>query len=152
MTVRILGIVDTKKWLLGGVAAVVVAGGLIAGLVSIATARPVSTPAASAGTSSSAQARPSGGSRDGGTVGSRDGGTVVTGDEATKVSAAVTAKDSSVTVSSVRKNADGSYVVLGTKAGQNVVYRVSADLTTVTQAQGGRFGASGGADDHSRDR
>ena len=136
MTVRTLGTVNTKKWLIAGAAAVVVVGGLIAGVVSVATARPASTAAAGAGTSGTPQARPSGGSR--------GGGTVVTGDEATKVAAAVTAKDSAVTVSSVRKNADGSYLVLGTKAGQNVFYRVSADLATVTQAQGGGFGASGG--------
>jgi len=36
--------------------------------------------------------------------------TPVTGDEATKVSAAVTAKDSTVTVASVRKDPDGSFV------------------------------------------
>jgi hypothetical protein len=56
----------------------------------------------------------------------------VTGDEATKVTAAVTAKDSAVTVSEVRKDADGSYDVVGTKDSKKVLYEVSADLTTVT--------------------
>lgn len=56
----------------------------------------------------------------------------MTGDEATKVSAAVTAKDSTVTVTSVRKDADGSYDVLGSKNGTAVFYDVSADLGTVT--------------------
>jgi hypothetical protein len=49
------------------------------------------------------------------------------------VTAAMKAKDSSVTVTSVRKDPDGSYDVLGTKAGANVMYDVSTDLTTVTQ-------------------
>jgi hypothetical protein len=33
----------------------------------------------------------------------------------------------------VRKDADGSYDVLGTKDGANVFYEVSADLNTITQ-------------------
>jgi len=59
--------------------------------------------------------------------------TPVTGSEAAKVTAAVKAKDSSVTVTSVRKDPDGSYDVLGTKAGANVMLDVSADLATITQ-------------------
>jgi hypothetical protein len=59
--------------------------------------------------------------------------TPVTGAELAKVTAAMKAKDSSVTVSSVRKDPDGSYDVLGTKAGAEVMYDVSADLTTFTQ-------------------
>ena len=73
--------------------------------------------------------------------------TPVTGDEATKVSAAVTAKDSAVTVDSVRKDPDGSYDVLGTKAGSPVMFDVSADLATITEnvrpADGGK-GPRGG--------
>ena len=65
-------------------------------------------------------------------VGSAD--TPVTGSEAAKAGAAVTAKDSAVTVTSVRKDPDGSYDVLGTKAGAQVMYNVSADLTTIGQA------------------
>src|SRR3954452_13009918 len=49
----------------------------------------------------------------GGRGGSAD--TPVTGNEAAKVTAAVKAKDSSVTVTSVRRDPDGSYDVLGTR-------------------------------------
>lgn len=70
--------------------------------------------------------------------------TPVTGDEATKVSAAVTAKDSTVTVASVRKDPDGSYDVLGTKAGANVMFDVSADLATITENAGGPQGGPAG--------
>ena len=62
--------------------------------------------------------------------------TPVTGDELAKVTAAVTAKDSAVTVTTVRKDADGSYDVLGTKAGAPVMLAVSADLKTITLATG----------------
>src|SRR3954447_25699782 len=68
--------------------------------------------------------------------------TAVTGDELAKVTVAVKAKDSTITVTSVRKDPDGSYDVLGTKAGANVMYDVSADLATVTQNAGGGHGAS----------
>ncbi len=69
--------------------------------------------------------------------------TPVTGDEAAKVSAAVTAKDSAVTVESVRKDPDGSYDVLGTKAGAPVMFDVSADLATITENAGGPGGPGG---------
>jgi hypothetical protein len=59
--------------------------------------------------------------------------TPVSGAEATKASAAVTAKDSAVTVTGVRKDPDGSYDVLGTKAGKPVLFDVSADLATITE-------------------
>jgi hypothetical protein len=59
--------------------------------------------------------------------------TQVTGDELAKVTAAMKAKDSSVTVTSVRKDPDGSYDVFGTKAGRHVMYDVSADLSSITQ-------------------
>lgn len=58
--------------------------------------------------------------------------TEVAGAEAEKVSAAVTAQDSSVTIEGVRKDADGSYDVLGTKDGEKVFYEVSADLSSVS--------------------
>ena len=58
--------------------------------------------------------------------------TPVTGAEAAKVTAAGKAKDSSVTVTSVRKDADGSYDVLGTKSGSQVMYDVSKDLKSIT--------------------
>jgi hypothetical protein len=87
-----------------------------------------------------------GGGMDGGMRGpggaSQD--TPVTGDEAAKVSAAVTAKDSTVTVASVRKDPDGSYDVLGTKAGANVMFDVSADLATITEHTGGPQGGPAG--------
>jgi hypothetical protein len=59
--------------------------------------------------------------------------TPVTGSELSKVTAAVKAKDSSVTVSSARKDPDGSYDVFGTKAGTQVKYDVSKDLKAFTQ-------------------
>jgi hypothetical protein len=83
----------------------------------------------------------------GGEGGSAD--TPVTGDEAAKVTAAVKAKDSAVTVTSVRKDPDGSYDVLGTKNGSPVMFDVSKELATITQntfagGHGGR-GPGGGA-------
>ncbi len=81
-------------------------------------------------------------------TGDRGGGgstdTPVTGDEATKASDAVTAEDSAVTVTSVRKDPDGSYDVLGTKAGAPVMFDVTADLGTVTQSANGGPGGGGG--------
>jgi hypothetical protein len=74
--------------------------------------------------------------------------TAVTGAELTKVTAAMKTKDSAVTVTSVQKDADGSYDVYGTKAGAQVAYDVSADLTTFTARTGGpggdRRGGHGG--------
>lgn len=63
--------------------------------------------------------------------------TAVTGTEATTVTNAVKAKDATITVSSVRKDADGSYDVLGTKAGSPVMVEVSKDLKTITVKTGG---------------
>lgn len=62
--------------------------------------------------------------------GSQD--TPVTGDELAKVTAAVKAEDSSVTVSRVQKDPDGSYDVFGTKSGAPVMFEVSSDLKTVS--------------------
>ncbi len=62
--------------------------------------------------------------------------TPVTGSELTKVTAAVKAKDSAVTVQHVRKDPDGSYDVMGTKAGKPVMLEVSKDLATVTEHTG----------------
>ncbi len=86
--------------------------------------------------------------RTGGPGGGRghDGGpgggthTPVTGTELTKVTAAVKAKDSAVTVTSARKDADGSYDVFGTKAGNPVMVQVSKDLKTITVDTGGPGG------------
>lgn len=75
--------------------------------------------------------------------GSQD--TPVTGDEATKVIDAVKAKDSTVTIDTVRKDPDGSYDALGTKAdGTKVMFDVSADLATISDAHTGGPGGKGG--------
>ena len=110
-----------------------VAGGVLAGSMtaSAATSTPTygSTPA---GVSAPAQGRGAGTD------------TAVTGAEADKVKAAVTAAHSGVTITTVRKDPDGSYDALGTDASGNpVFYDVSADLTTVTAGGGGRGGHGG---------
>ncbi|MGA8979281.1 MAG: hypothetical protein WB473_09230, partial [Pedococcus sp.] len=69
--------------------------------------------------------------------------TAVTGTELTKVTAAMKAKDSAVTVTEVRKDADGSYDVAGTKAGDRVMFEVSTDLKTITARTGGPGGDHG---------
>ncbi|HET7762316.1 MAG TPA: hypothetical protein VFL46_08155, partial [Phycicoccus sp.] len=74
-----------------------------------------------------------------------------TGAEADKVIAAVTAKDSAATIDTVRKDPDGSYDALGTKAGSPVFYDVSADLKTVTEHTGGPGGVPGGMPGHASD-
>ena len=86
---------------------------------------------------------PRGGGPGGGGPGGVSKDTQVTGDEAAKASAAVTAKDSAVTVTGVRKDPDGSYDVLGTKAGAPVMFDVSADLKTIAQAAGHGPGGAG---------
>jgi hypothetical protein len=80
----------------------------------------------------------------GGHGGGGSNDTPVTGDELAKVTAAMKAKDSAVTVTSVRKDPDGSYDVLGTKAGANVMFDVSADLKTFTENAGRGGGGHGG--------
>jgi hypothetical protein len=72
--------------------------------------------------------------------------TAVTGDELAKVTAAVRAKDSAVTVTRVEKDADGSYDVEGTKAGQPVRLEVSQDLRTISEASGWGPGGKGPKD------
>ena len=67
----------------------------------------------------------------------------VTGTELSKVTAAVKAKDSAVTVTSVRKDEDGSYDVFGTRAGAQVMLEVSKDLKTITARTGGPGGGHG---------
>jgi hypothetical protein len=102
------------------------AGGLLLGGSALANAATSTTSAATStvnGYSAEGSRGPGGGSAD----------TQVTGSEAAKVTAAVKAKDSSVTVSSVRKDADGSYDALGTKSGSQVMFDVSADLKTISQ-------------------
>jgi hypothetical protein len=63
--------------------------------------------------------------------------TPVTGDELAKVTAAIKAKDASATVTSVRKDPDGSYDAFAAKSGATVMYEVSADLKTITERPGG---------------
>ncbi len=126
-----------------GAASLAAVGALVLGGATFASAAdtPSPTTKSSAGATNSADvngtgkdARGQGGSQD----------TPVTGDEAAKVSAAVTAKDSAVTVESVRKDPDGSYDVLGTKAGAKVMFDVSADLATITENAGGPGGGGRG--------
>jgi hypothetical protein len=69
--------------------------------------------------------------------------TAVTGDELAKVTAAVKAKDSTVTVTTVQKDPDGSYDVDATKAGAPIRFDVSADLKTITANTGGGPGHGG---------
>jgi len=84
-----------------------------------------------------------GGETAGGGRGSND--TPVTGTALATVTAAVKAKDSAVTVTSVRMDPDGSYDVFGTKAGAPVMLEVSKDLKTFTTNTGGGHGGPGGA-------
>lgn len=53
------------------------------------------------------------------------------------------AKDSTVTVTQVRKDPDGSYDVFGTKSGSPVMLEVSKDLKTVTTRPGRGHGGGG---------
>ena len=116
--------------LITGAAAIVASGALIgtgAALSGAATGTP--TPGTSA-SSTPAPGQPGGHAH-----------TPVTGDELAEVTAVVTAKDPDVTVTSVRKDPDGSYDVDGTKDGAPVRFDVSADLTTITaSARGGHRG------------
>ena len=125
----------TKKFGLAAASTAAVAALLIGG-ATLANAADNPTPTTSATTSSAAAVPGDAATGKGGPQGASQD-TPVTGDEATKVSAAVTAKDSTVTVESVRKDPDGSYDVLGTKAGAKVMFDVSADLATVTENAGG---------------
>ncbi|MCU1596007.1 MAG: hypothetical protein JWO12_3399 [Frankiales bacterium] len=112
------------------IASGLVAGGILAGSLNASAAEP--TPSSSSSTTSTAAAAPPASSD-----------TAVTGTAADNVKAAVKAKYSTVTITTVRKDADGSYDALGIDAGGNrVFYDVSADLTTIT-AGGGRGGPGG---------
>ncbi len=67
--------------------------------------------------------------------------TQVNADVAAKVTAAVKAKDATITVQRVMADADGSYDVHGTKAdGSRVMVEVSKDLATVEIRTGGMGG------------
>src|SRR5690349_16789757 len=110
--------------ILTGVAALVATAGLIgtgAALSNAATTSPTTNSTTSSTTSSTTTAAAPNGSAN------PNNDTAVTGSALAKVTAAVKAKDSAVTVSSVRMDPDGSYDVFGTKAGANVMLEVSKD-------------------------
>ncbi len=117
--------------ILTDVAALVATAGLIgtgAALSNAETTSPTSdSTATSSGTAQDGSANP-------------NNETPVTGTALTNVTAAAKAKDSAVTVTSVRMDPDGSYDVFGTKAGANVMLEVSKDLKTITTNTGGRRG------------
>ena len=124
-----------------GMAAVSVAavGALALGGAALANAADSSTPSSTATTGPQA----GGDAQRGGPMGASTD-TTVTGAEADKVIAAVKAKDSAATITAVRKDPDGSYDALGTKAGAPVFFDVSADLKTVTANTGGPGGGKHG--------
>lgn len=69
--------------------------------------------------------------------------TQVSGAELSTVKSAVKAKDAAVSIEHVRKDPDGSYDVLGTKAGAKVMVEVSKDLQTIQVRTGGPGGPGG---------
>ncbi|MBK9101998.1 MAG: hypothetical protein IPM90_10930 [Austwickia sp.] len=119
-------------------AAAVVAGGslAIAGF-SLANANSAQLPTTLPTTVQATGADGAAGTTEGPRGFGRHAHTAVTGDEAAKVTAAVKAKDAAVTVGKVLKDPDGSYDVLGTKAGAPVMVEVSADLKTLEVRTGG---------------
>lgn len=122
-----------KNRILTGAAAVVAAAGLLGTGAALSNAAS-NTPTPS---STSTAATPDGSANP-------NNDTPVTGSALAKVAAAVKAKDSAVTVTSVRMDPDGSYDVFGTKAGANVRFEVSKDLKTITAGGGGGDGHHGG--------
>src|SRR5215475_1752009 len=103
-------------------AGVVATGVVVFGVSSLASAE---TPSPSPSTSYGSGAGPGAGRG-----GTQD--TPVTGDELAKVTAAMKAKDSAVTVSSVRKDPDGSYEVAGRKDAATLFYNLTSDIKTST--------------------
>ncbi|MDO5626988.1 MAG: hypothetical protein Q4G43_01585 [Mobilicoccus sp.] len=129
----------TKNTLVTGAAVLVSAASLGVAGVSLASANE-----SDSGTSTS-----SGQTREGrdcggpGGRGERHAHTEVTGEEATRVTDAVAAQEADITVETVRKDPDGSYDVIGTRAGERVMVEVSADLSsievrTAPERRGGR--------------
>ena len=117
-------------------AALTAAGALVAGVAAASNASSAGQ-IASTGYTSVGGAEwqyPGGGGRGG------HAHTDVTGTELAKVTAAVKAKDSAVTVQRVQKDPDGSYDVMGTKAGNPVMLEVSKDLKTIQARTGGPGG------------
>ena len=119
-----------------GAAAVAAAAGLIATGAALSNAATTPTPS---NTSSSPTTK--GGPPDGSMNPNND--KAVTGTALASVTAAVKAKDSAVSVTSVRMDPDGSYDVFGTKAGAKVMLEVSKDLKTITTNTGGPSGHHG---------
>lgn len=109
---------------------------------STSTSSSVPSVGANSGTTGDSGMRGPGGGMGGPGGGSQD--TPVTGAEADKVIAAVKAKDSAATVTTVRMDPDGSYDALGTKDGAPVMFEVSKDLKTITERAGGPGGGMGG--------
>ncbi len=129
-----------RKGVLAGLA---IAGLAATGVIAVGgSAFADSTASPSPAASSSQEARPGG---HGHGPGGQSQATAVTGDEAQKVIDAVQAKNNGVKITTVRKDTDGSYHALGTKAdGTNVMYEVSTDLATITEAVGHGHGPGGG--------
>lgn len=125
--------------IVSGVAAVVAAAGLIGTGAALSNA--ASTPSPSSTSTSTAGTGSEAGSEAGPDRSMNpNNDTPVTGTELAGVTAAVKAKDASVTVTSVRKDPDGSYDVLGTRSGADVMLEVSKDLKTITTNAGGPRG------------
>jgi hypothetical protein len=124
-----------------GIAAAVAAAGLIGTGAALSNA-------ASTTSTATATTATSGPSQNGSTNPNHDA--PVSGAELSSVTAAVKAHDGTVTVTSVRKDPDGSYDVFGTKAGATVMLEVSKDLKTVMTNAGGHggHGGHGGGGDH----
>lgn len=130
-------------------AAVASAGAIVGGGAAISNASTQIAGGTGSGYAQQAQQAQQAQCGDGMGGGMRHEHTEVTGAEATKVTDAVTAKDSGVTVESVRKDPGGSYDVMGTKDGQRVMVEVSADLATIEVRTGGP-GRQGGPGGHGR--
>ena len=125
--------------IVSGVAAVVAAAGLIGTGAALSNA--ASTPSPSSTSTSTGSTGPEAGSEAGPDRSMNpNNDTPVTGTELAGVTAAVKAKDATVTVTSVRKDPDGSYDVLGTRSGADVMLEVSKDLKTITTHVGGPRG------------
>ena len=146
---KTLGVVVASTTLLGGGTAAIAATGASAALPKAAKALRLSSPSkSSTSNTSSSAATPTATSTATGAPGPgqdanhKGGGahTAATADETAKVTAAVKAKDATVTITKVQKDADGSFDAHGTKAGAHVSFDVSADYATVTERTGGRGG------------
>jgi hypothetical protein len=122
-------------------AAIAAAGVLVAGVTAVSNASTTTQ------VSNTGHALPGQGGGYGGPDGRGLGGhahTAVTGTELDTVKAAVKGKDSTISVTSVMKDADGSYDVFGTRSGTQVMVEVSKDLKTIEVHTGGPGGHMGG--------